>query len=48
MVLALGYWLLGEGLGGISTGSATDPSSGPLLVLLVLLAVSLYPLAPTA
>lgn len=45
MVLALGYWLLGEGLGGIFTGSATDPSSGPLLVLL---AVSLYPLAPTA
>lgn len=34
VVLSLAYWVLGEGLGGIFTGSATDPNSGPLLVLL--------------
>jgi hypothetical protein len=29
-------WVFGEALGGILTGSATDPNSGPLLVLLAL------------
>lgn len=33
-LIALAWWLLGQGLGGILTGSATDPSTGPLLVLL--------------
>ncbi len=36
IVLSLVYWVLGEGLGGIFTGSGTDPNSGPLLVLLAL------------
>ena len=33
VVLALAIWVLGEGLGGILTGSGTDPNTGPLLVL---------------
>lgn len=31
--LALFAWVFAEGLGGLSTGQATDPNSGPLLVL---------------
>ncbi len=32
--LALVFWVTGQGLGGILTGSGTDPNAGPLLVLL--------------
>jgi len=32
--LALVFWLVGENLGGYYTGFATDPNSGPLLILL--------------
>ena len=32
--LALVYWVAGEGLGGIFTGTATDPGAGPPFVLL--------------
>lgn len=35
-VLAAVIWVAGQGLGGILTGSGTDPESGPLLILLVL------------
>jgi len=28
------FWIFGQGLGGLATGSATDPNSGPLFVLL--------------
>lgn len=28
------YWVFGQGFGGLATGSATDPNSGPLLILL--------------
>lgn len=38
--IAVGCWLLGQALGGIPTGQATDPGTGPLLVLL---AASLAP-----
>lgn len=41
--LGLAYWVLGEGLGGIFQGNATDPNTGPLLVLL---AYALYTLVP--
>lgn len=34
--LALVYFALGQGFGGILTGSGTDPGTGPLLVLLAL------------
>jgi hypothetical protein len=33
-VVALVIWVIGENLGGILTGSGTDPNSGPLLILL--------------
>ena len=35
-VLATFFWVSGQGLGGIFTGSGTDPNSGPLVVLLAL------------
>lgn len=38
--LALGFWMLGESLGDYWTGLATDPNSGPAIVLL---AVALVP-----
>lgn len=41
--LNLAYWIFGQGLGGLATGSATDPNSGPLLILL---ACALYALLP--
>lgn len=34
VLLALLCWTLGQSLGGLTTGDATDPNSGPLLVLL--------------
>jgi hypothetical protein len=42
IVLSLGYWVIGQGLGGIFyTNSATDPNAGPLFVLLALVLYSL-------
>jgi len=38
--LALDYWMFGEAFGGLFTGLATDPNTGPLLVLL---ALAVYP-----
>jgi hypothetical protein len=35
-VFSLAYWVLGQSLGGITTGHATDPNAGPLFVLLAL------------
>jgi hypothetical protein len=43
VVLNLVYWLVGQGLGGIFAGGATDPNSGPLFILL---AYGLYQLVP--
>jgi hypothetical protein len=34
MAVALVIWVVGENLGAIFTGSATDPNSGPMLALL--------------
>jgi hypothetical protein len=34
------FWVLGQAMGGIATGIATDPSTGPLVVLLGLFAVT--------
>jgi Na+/phosphate symporter len=34
IVIAAAIWVIGENFGGILTGQATDPNSGPLLVLL--------------
>jgi hypothetical protein len=35
-LLSLVYWVLGQSLGAINTGQATDPNAGPLFVLLAL------------
>ncbi len=43
VVLNLVYWFVGQGLGGIFAGGATDPNSGPLFILL---AYVIYQLAP--
>jgi len=34
IILAMAIWAIGENFGGILTGQATDPNTGPLLVLL--------------
>jgi hypothetical protein len=34
IALNLVYWILGQGFGGIFTGSGTDPNTAPLLILL--------------
>ncbi|HTU63001.1 MAG TPA: hypothetical protein VMF89_31285, partial [Polyangiales bacterium] len=44
IVLNLLYWVLGQGLGGIFAGGATDPNAGPLFILL---AVAMFPLVGT-
>lgn len=43
IALNLAYWVLGQGLGGILTGSGTDPNAGPLFIVF---ALALYPLIP--
>jgi hypothetical protein len=43
VILNLAYWVIAQGLGGILTGSGTDPNSGPLFILL---AAGLYSLLP--
>lgn len=40
IVLSALFWVVGQDFGGILAGHATDPSAGPLYVLL---AFSLYP-----
>jgi hypothetical protein len=43
IVLNLAYWVIGQGLGGVLTGSGTDPNAGPLFILF---AIGLYSLLP--
>jgi hypothetical protein len=44
IVLNVGYWVVGQGFGGIFyTNSATDPNAGPLFILLALVVLSLTP-----
>ncbi len=43
VVLNLAYWVVGQGLGGILTGSGTDPNAAPLFILL---AIAVYSLPP--
>ena len=42
-MIATAIWVLTENLGGILTGTGTDPNTGPLLILL---AAAYWPLAP--
>jgi hypothetical protein len=43
IIIATAIWVLTENLGGILTGTGTDPNTGPLLILL---AAAYWPLAP--
>jgi hypothetical protein len=45
IVVAGVIWVFGQAFGGVMTGAATDPQSGPLLALL---ALCYWPLAPAA
>ncbi|MBV9002220.1 MAG: hypothetical protein JO304_24400 [Solirubrobacterales bacterium] len=45
IVIGLVYFVLGQGMGGILTGSGTDPGTGPLIILL---AISIYSLRRSA
>ena len=35
-VLSLAFWVTGQGLGGIFTGSGTDPNTGPIIAVLAM------------
>lgn len=48
IVLNLAYWVIGQGLGGVFTGFATDPNSGPAFILLALMLYSLTPIPQRA
>jgi hypothetical protein len=41
IILNLAYWVFGQGLGGVFTGTATDPNAAPLFILLGLALYSL-------
>jgi hypothetical protein len=43
IVLALAIWVIGEGFGGMFEGGATDPNTGPLLVLLACCVFAVLP-----
>jgi hypothetical protein len=43
IILNLAYWVIGQGLGGILTGSGTDPNAGPLFIVF---AIAMYSLLP--
>jgi hypothetical protein len=36
LALALAFWAMGQDLGALYTGQATDPNSGPLLALMAI------------
>lgn len=40
IALSLMFWILGQGFGGIFTGSATDVSTGPLVILMACILLS--------
>jgi len=48
VILNLAYWVLGQGFGGILTGSGTDPNAGPLFILLAFGMYSLVGVEETA
>jgi hypothetical protein len=41
-VLALGIWVLGQNFGGLYTGQATDPNTGPLIALTAVALLGLH------
>lgn len=47
-VVATVFWVVGEGFGGLFSGQATDPNTGPLLVLLALALLGTAPVVVAA
>jgi hypothetical protein len=45
-VIALAYWVFGQGFGGVLTDQATDVNSGPLLVLMAVLLLGVTEIGP--
>jgi len=45
VVFAVAFWVFGQGLGQLTTGMATDPNTGPLLILLALAVLAADPVA---
>ncbi len=43
IALNLAYWVLGQGFGGVFTGSGTDPNAAPLFILFACVLYSLIP-----
>jgi hypothetical protein len=41
------YWVLGQGLGGLATGTATDPNAGPLFIVLAAALITQLPARAT-
>jgi len=48
MAISLWFWFLGEGLGGLLTGQATDVGTGPLMILIAALLLPLAAQRPLA
>ena len=48
MAISLAFWFLGEGLGGLFTGQATDVGTGPLMILIAALLLPLAAQRPLA
>ncbi len=46
VILNVVFWLVGQGLGGIFAGGATDPNTGPLMILLAYGLSTLVPYTP--
>ena len=46
--LAFASWLLIQGLGDLTSGQATDPNSGPLIILLALAVIGANAISPTS
>ncbi|HEY5319039.1 MAG TPA: hypothetical protein VIJ20_13710 [Solirubrobacteraceae bacterium] len=46
IAISLVYWVIGQGLGGVFTGQATDVSTAPLVILIAGMLCSLTPRAP--
>jgi hypothetical protein len=46
--IAVVYMIIGQGMGGVLTGSGTDPGTGPLLILLAISIYALHRPLPTA
>jgi hypothetical protein len=42
LFIAMASWLLIQGLGDLTSGNATDPNAGPLIVLLALAVIGAY------